>query len=102
MNQYYFISDAAKDLAERANNYSPENPLYVVAIGAITNIASAILLNSKVVENTVVVWLGGHAYHYPETAEFNMRQDIAGARMVTEVFVMGENKVPKRVVWVPF
>ena len=34
------ISDAAKDLAERANNYSPENPLYVIAIGAITNIAS--------------------------------------------------------------
>ena len=39
------ISDAAKDLAERANNYSPENPLYVIAIGAITNIDSAILLN---------------------------------------------------------
>ena len=39
------ISPAAEDLARRVNDYSPQNPLYVVAIGAITNIASAILLN---------------------------------------------------------
>ena len=76
------ISDAAQDLAKKANNYSPENPLYVVAIGAITNIASAILLNPAVAENTVVVWLGGHAHHYHDTAEFNMKQDIAAARVV--------------------
>ena len=76
------ISDAAKDLAHRAEAYSPENPLYVVAIGAITNVASAILLNPKVAENTVVVWLGGHALHYHHTQEFNMRQDVAAARVV--------------------
>jgi len=76
------ISDSAMDLAERANSYSPENPLYVVAIGAITNVASAILLNPKVVENTVVVWLGGHAQHFSHTKEFNMKQDIAAARVV--------------------
>lgn len=76
------ISPAAKDLAERANAYSPENPLYVVAIGAITNVASAILLNSAVAENTVVVWLGGHALHFHDTYEFNMFQDVAAARVV--------------------
>ena len=76
------ISDAAKDLAERVKKYSPENPLYVVAIGAITNIASAILLNPQVAENTVIVWLGGHGLHYHDTAEFNMYQDIAAARIV--------------------
>ena len=78
------ISDAAKDLAERVKNYSPENPLYVVAIGAITNIASAILLNPEVSENTVVVWLGGHALHYLDTREFNMYQDVAAARVVMQ------------------
>lgn len=78
------ISAAAEDLARRANDYSPENPLYVVAIGAITNIASAILINPAVAENTVVVWLGGHALHYRDIAEFNMRQDIAAARVVIE------------------
>jgi inosine-uridine nucleoside N-ribohydrolase len=54
----------------------------VVAIGAITNVASAILLEPAVAENTVVVWLGGHAFHYHDTAEFNMKQDIAAARVV--------------------
>jgi inosine-uridine nucleoside N-ribohydrolase len=76
------ISAAAEDLARRAEKYSPEKPLYVVAIGAITNVASAILLNPKVAENTVVVWLGGHARHYHDTEEFNMRGDIAAARVV--------------------
>jgi len=76
------LSDAAQDLANRANDYSPEKPLYVVAIGAITNVASAILLNPKVKENTVVVWLGGHAHHYHDTYEFNMKQDVAAARVV--------------------
>ena len=75
-------SPAARDLAARAENYSPENPLYVVAIGAITNVASAILMNPKVAENTVVVWLGGHALHYYDTAEFNMKQDVAAARVI--------------------
>ena len=76
------ISPAALDMAERANQYSPEHPLYVVAIGAITNIASAFLINPKIAENCVVVWLGGHALHYQDTNEFNMRQDVAAARVV--------------------
>ena len=78
------ISDAAEDLAKRADNYSPEHPLYVVAIGAITNVASAILINPRVAENTVVVWLGGHAHHYMHTKEFNMYQDIPASRVVME------------------
>lgn len=78
------ISPAAQDLAKRVENYSPENPLYVIAIGAITNIASAMLLNPNVAENTVVVWLGGHALHYHHTKEFNMCQDIAAARVVMQ------------------
>ncbi len=76
------ISEAAEYMAELANEYSPENPLYIVAIGAITNVASAILINPKMKENTVIVWLGGQATHMPNTAEFNMRQDIAAARII--------------------
>lgn len=76
------ISDAARDLAARVEKYSPENPLYIIAIGAITNVASAILLNPKVCENAVVVWLGGHALHYHDNYEFNARQDVAAARVV--------------------
>ena len=76
------ISDAANDLAKRAMEYSPEKPLYVIAIGAITNIASALLINPEIADRIVVVWLGGHALHIEETGEFNMVQDIAAARVV--------------------
>ncbi len=77
------ISDAAKYIAEEAAKHSPEAPLYVVAIGAITNVASAVLLNREaMVNNTVLVWLGGHALHYPHNKEFNLYQDVAGARVV--------------------
>lgn len=76
-------SPSADFLSESANAYSPENPLYIVAIGAATNVASAILKNPLMKENCVVVWLGGHAVweDYGAT-EFNMKQDIAAARVV--------------------
>ncbi len=76
------ISDAAKDLASRAMLYTKENPLAVVAIGAITNVASALLLNPEIAEKIRVIWLGGHARQMPDTKEFNMFQDIAAARIV--------------------
>ena len=53
-----------------------------MAIGAITNIASAILLNPQITENIVVIWLGGHARHYHDILEFNMNEDIAAARVL--------------------
>jgi len=75
-------SPAARELAERVRNYTKEKPLYIVAIGAITNVASAILLNPEVAERAVLVWLGGHALHYHDTNEFNMKQDVAAARVI--------------------
>ena len=75
-------SPAARDLIARAMPYSPERPLYVVAIGAITNVASALLLAPEIKEKIVVVWLGGHSLDWAHTREFNMVQDIAAARVV--------------------
>ena len=75
-------SDAARRLAALAMEYTPERPLYVVAIGAITNVASALLLNPDIRDRIVIVWLGGHAYHWEDTKEFNMYQDVAAARIV--------------------
>ena len=76
------ISDAAHDLAKRAMNYTPDEPRYVVAIGAITNVASALLINPEIKDRIVVVWLGGHSLELNEVNEFNMVQDIAAARVV--------------------
>ena len=76
-------SAAADFMADLANQYTPEKPLYIVAIGAITNVASAILKNPAMKENCVIIWLGGKGIHMPEGArEFNMQQDIAAARVV--------------------
>ncbi len=75
-------SGAASDLCHRAMEYSSEHPLYVVAIGAITNIASALLLSPEIADRIVIVWLGGHALHWPDNREFNCRQDVAAARVV--------------------
>lgn len=75
-------SDAARDLAQRAMSYTPELPLYVVAIGAITNVASALLLNPEIRDRIVLVWLGGHALEWESCMEFNLQQDIAAARII--------------------
>ncbi len=76
-------SAAAEFMANLANDYSPEQPLYIVAIGAVTNVASAMIMNPQMKENCVIVWLGGHGKHIPSgVLEFNMMQDIAAARVV--------------------
>ncbi len=75
-------SEATDDLIRRAMD--GPGPLYVVAIGAITNIASAMLIEPAIIERIVVVWLGGNALYWPHTREFNLQQDVAAARVVLD------------------
>jgi hypothetical protein len=75
-------TEVTRDLIARAMQGPADDPLYVVAIGAITNIASAMLIEPRVIEKIVVVWLGGHAFHCRDTREFNLVQDIPAARVV--------------------
>jgi len=75
-------SEAALDLVKKAMDGSPENPLYVVSVGCITNIASAILIEPKIIENIVVVWLGGNDLNWPHQKEFNLMQDVLAAQVV--------------------
>ncbi|MHB9031716.1 MAG: nucleoside hydrolase [Anaerolineae bacterium] len=76
-------SPAADDLARRA--MAPrESRLYVLSIGAITNIASALLLHPEIAERIVVVWLGGNPPWWPDTREFNLKQDPAASRTVLD------------------
>ena len=73
-------SPAAREIIRLAN--SENDLLYIIAIGAITNVASALLIDPSIMNRAVVVWLGGHAHYWNNTAEFNMKQDIAAARVV--------------------
>jgi inosine-uridine nucleoside N-ribohydrolase len=75
-------SAAALDLVERAKKSSPEDPLYVVPVGAITNVSNAILIEPSIIKNIVVVWLGGNGHHWPHQREFNYRQDLNASRII--------------------
>ena len=72
-------SEAAHDLVARALS-AVDEPLYVVAIGAPTNVASALLLEPRIVHHIVVVWLGGHGLHWGNAHEFNLQQDLMAVR----------------------
>lgn len=80
----YVDSPAARDLVERAMARADGERLYVVAIGAITNVASAILMEPEICEKIAVVWLGGHPTSYPTALEFNLSQDVRAARIVLD------------------
>jgi len=75
-------SPAAMDLVKRARNSSPKDPLYVAAVGAITNVSNAILIDPSIIQNIVVVWLGGNGHHWPHQREFNFRQDLNASRII--------------------
>ncbi len=75
---------AVRDLIDKALASPADDPLYVVAIGAITNVASALLLAPEIIEKIVVVWLGGHHLNWPHTREFNLAQDVPAAQVVLD------------------
>ncbi|AWO91640.1 MULTISPECIES: nucleoside hydrolase [Bradyrhizobium] len=75
---------AVDDLIARARAGTQDNPLYVIAIGAISNVASALLKAPDIIDRIVVVWLGGHALEWPDTIEFNLKQDVGGAQVLLD------------------
>ncbi len=76
-------SEAADEIIRLAKK-DPKSPLYVVAIGAITNVASAIAKDPSIIENIVVVWLGPNAFWYPHHEIFNVSQDYYASSLIYE------------------
>jgi purine nucleosidase len=76
-------SEAVDHLIQLAHQ-KRNGPLYVIGIAAITNIASAILQDPEIIRKIVVVWLGGHARHWPHSREFNLKQDPIGTKVLFE------------------
>jgi purine nucleosidase len=67
---------AVADLVARALATDPAGPpLYVVAIGAPTNVAVALRAEPAITDRIVVVWLGGNPTWWPSAREFNLMQD---------------------------
>jgi purine nucleosidase len=75
-------SPAALDIIRRAKSSPEGDPLYVMAVGAITNVANAILLDPSIIHHIVVVWLGGNGHNWPNQREFNYFQDLNASRTI--------------------
>ena len=60
------------------------NKTYIMAIGAITNVALAIKKEPKIIDKIEVIWLGGHSLLQDNNLEFNFKQDVNAVRIVFE------------------
>lgn len=56
---------------------------YIMAIGAITNVALAIQKTPSIVDEIEIIWLGGHSPICNNNKEFNFRQDV---QAIKEIF----------------
>jgi inosine-uridine nucleoside N-ribohydrolase len=87
-------SEAAKQLIHLALQ-DDDRKLYVAVLGAPTNIASAIMLEPKIVDRIVVVFVAGYPSGFNGTDDsFNLLQDRAASNIlfssgVTMVYVPG-------------
>ena len=75
-------SEAARKILELSLSYDENHPLYILAIGAGTNVASALLMDPTLTRRCVVVWLAGHGHHWNDCSDFNVAQDMAAARIL--------------------
>lgn len=75
-------SEAARDLVKRAMARPEGKRLYVLSIGAITNVASALMMEPAIADKIVVVWLGGQPPYFKNGAEFNLMQDVPAAQHI--------------------
>ena len=73
-------SEAAEAIVRLVRESS--ETVYIVAIGAITNVASALQMAPDIAERAVLVWLGGHALHWKNNREFNLYQDVPATQVV--------------------
>ncbi|NES90766.1 nucleoside hydrolase [Okeania sp. SIO2B9] len=77
-------SEAVEHLVELALTASPEEPLYVIAIAAPTNIASAILMNPDILPNIVVIWDAGFPTNVRHlvNGSLNLEQDLYASQLL--------------------
>lgn len=77
-------SEAVDHLIELARSREESDPLYVVAIGAITNVAAALIKAPEIARKIVILWLGGHPIYWPHANEFNMQGDILASQIILD------------------
>ena len=78
-------SASSEHIVERALAKT-DAPLYVAAMGCLTNVASALLMEPAIRHNMVVVWTAGHpSYSYRGNAgSLNLEQDVLASQLLFE------------------
>lgn len=82
-------SEGARLIVSEARKCSPDKPLFVACGGALTNVASALLMAPEIGRNMVVVWIGGQEYSFGAVpppgytpVEYNLNLCVPAARVV--------------------
>ena len=81
INEYNEKNAAVKKIIEIA---LANDKTFIMAIGALTNVALAIKTEPKIIDRIEIVWLGGHSLEQENNLEFNFKQDIEAVRIVFE------------------
>ena len=98
-------SEGARLIVEEALKATPEKPLYVCVGGALTDIASAWLMNPEIGKNIVLVWIGGQEYQQTgaivppgySMPEYNLNLSIPAAQVVFNKSDMRIWQIPRDV-----
>ncbi len=75
-------TEGARRIIELARQAKKDGEvLYIIAIAALTNVASAILMAPDIIDCCTVVWLGGNAIEwYGGNNEYNLRGDLCASQ----------------------
>ena len=79
-NGYNETNEAVEKIIEIAKK---NDKTYIMAIGAITNVALAIKKAPDIIKKIKIIWLGGHSPICDNNKEFNFRQDV---KAIKEIF----------------
>jgi purine nucleosidase len=77
------VTQAATAIVDLAKSVG-DGPLYIAALGCVTNIASAFLMAPEIIRDVVVVWTSGYPSDAPHSnrPSLNMVQDLHASRLL--------------------
>jgi inosine-uridine nucleoside N-ribohydrolase len=66
--------------------HETDDIVYIAAIGAFTNVASALMIDPSIMEKVVVIMVGANSYNYKNgnCNEYNLKQDRSAAKILFE------------------
>jgi len=66
--------------------HESDDIVYIAAIGAFTNVASALMIDPSIMEKVVVIMVGANSYNYKNgnCNEYNLKQDRSAAKILFE------------------